>query len=90
MSDVLSILGNSECEVVSGPDIKDAYHSIRLTEKSKGYCGILPNFGSPICMSWSQFGRVCRHGVIFKKIRYWFSNTCFEASYGFQKQYPGA
>ena len=39
MSDVLSILGNSECEVVSCGDIKDAYHSIS---------GILPYFGSPI------------------------------------------
>ena len=48
MSDVLSILGNSECEVVSSVDIKDAYHSIRLTEMSKEYCGILPYFGSPI------------------------------------------
>ena len=48
MSDVLSILGNSECEVVSCIDIKDAYHSIKLTEKSKEYCGILPYFGSPI------------------------------------------
>ena len=48
MSDVLSILGNSECEVVSCVDIKDAYHSVRLTEKSKEYCGILPYFGSPI------------------------------------------
>ena len=48
MSDVLSILGNSECEVVSCVDIKDARHSIRLTEKSKEYCGILPYFGSPI------------------------------------------
>ena len=48
MSDVLSILGNSECEVVSCVDIKDAYHSIRLTEKSKEYCGILTYFGSPI------------------------------------------
>ena len=41
MSDVLSILGNSECEVVSCVDIKDAYHSIRLTEKVKSiveYC----------------------------------------------------
>ena len=44
MSDVLSILGNSECEVVSCV----AYHSIRLTEKSKEYCVILPYFGSPI------------------------------------------
>ena len=48
MSDVLSILGNSECEGVSCVDIKDAYHSLRLTEKSKEYCGILPYFGSPI------------------------------------------
>ena len=48
MSDVLSILGNSECEVMSCVDIKDAYHSIKLTEKSKEYCGILPYFGSPI------------------------------------------
>ena len=48
ISDVLSILGNSECEVVSCVDIKDAYHSIRHTEKSKEYCGILPYFGSPI------------------------------------------
>ena len=49
MSDVLSILGNSECEVVSCEDIKDAYHSIPLTERSKEFCGILPYFGSPIC-----------------------------------------
>ena len=48
MSDVLSILGNSECEVVSCVDIKDAYHSIKLTERSKEYCGILPYFGSSI------------------------------------------
>ena len=47
MSDVLSILGNSECEVVSCVDIKDAYHSIKLTEKSKEYSGILPYFRSP-------------------------------------------
>ena len=45
MSDVLSILGNSECEVVSCVDIKDAHHSIKLTEKSKEYFGILPYFG---------------------------------------------
>ena len=48
ISDVLSILGNSECEVVSCVDIKDAYHSIPLTERSKEFCGILPYFGSPI------------------------------------------
>ena len=48
MSDVLSILGNSECEVVSCVDIKDAYHSIPLTVRSKEFCSILPYSGSPI------------------------------------------
>ena len=48
MSDVLSISGNSNCEVLTCVDIKDAYHSIQLTEKSKEYCAILPYFGSPI------------------------------------------
>ena len=37
MSDVLSILGNSECEVVSCVDIKDAYHSIPLTEQAENF-----------------------------------------------------
>ena len=48
MKDVLSILGNSKYEVMLCVDIKDIYHSIPLTEKSKEYCGILPYFGSPI------------------------------------------
>ena len=48
MSDVLRILGNSECEVLSCLDLKDAYHNIPLTDKSKEYCGMLPYFGSPI------------------------------------------
>ena len=38
LSDVLSILENSKCKVVSCVDIKDAYH-LKLTEKSKEYCG---------------------------------------------------
>ena len=41
-------MGNSECEVVSYVDIKDAHHSIPLTERRKEFCGILPYFGSPI------------------------------------------
>ena len=48
MKDLLSILGISKCEVMSCVDIKDVYHLIPLTEKSKEYCGILPYFGSPI------------------------------------------
>ena len=48
MSDVLSILGNSKCKVSSCLDLRNAYHSIHLTEKSKEYCGILCYFGSTI------------------------------------------
>ena len=27
-------------------DLKDAFHSLRLSENSKKYCGVLPYFGS--------------------------------------------
>ena len=48
MADVLNILGNSHCECLTCCDLKDAYHSIPISEESKEYCGILPYFGSPI------------------------------------------
>ena len=44
--DTFSILGSSKCEVLSVLDLKDAFHSCRLSENSKRYCGILPYFGS--------------------------------------------
>ena len=44
--DTFSVLGNSKCEVLSVLDLKDAFHSLRLSEKSKKYCRILPYFGS--------------------------------------------
>ena len=44
--DTFSVLGNSKCEVLSVLDLKDAFHSLRLSENSKKYCGILPYFGS--------------------------------------------
>ena len=44
--DIFSILGSSKCEVLSVFDLKDAFHSLRLSENSKKYCGILPYFGS--------------------------------------------
>ena len=43
--DTFSVLGNSRCEV-SVLDLKDAFHSLRLSENSKRYCGIPPYFGS--------------------------------------------
>ena len=34
------------CQVLSVLDLKDAFHSLRLSENSKRCCGILPYFGS--------------------------------------------
>ena len=44
--DTFSVLGNSRCEVLSVLDLKDAFHSLRLSENSKRYCRILPYFGN--------------------------------------------
>ena len=46
LKDMFSIVGSSRCEVLSVLDLKDAFHSLRLSEDSKRYCGILPYFGS--------------------------------------------
>ena len=46
LKDIFTLLGSSKCEVLSVLDLKDAFHSLRLTENSKKYCGILPYFGS--------------------------------------------
>ena len=44
--DTFSVLGNSRCKVLSVLDLKDAFHSLRLSENSKRYCGILSYFSS--------------------------------------------
>ena len=44
--DTFSVIGNSKCNVLSILDLKDAFHSLRLLENSKRYCGILPYVGS--------------------------------------------
>ena len=48
LKDMFTLLGGSKCEVLSVLDLKDAFHSLRLTENSKKYCGILPYFGSAL------------------------------------------
>ena len=45
LQDTFALLGSSQCEVMSVLDLKDAFHSLRLMENSKKYCGILPYFG---------------------------------------------
>ena len=46
LKDTFTLLGSSRCEVLSVLDLKDAFLSLRFTENSKRYCGILPYFGS--------------------------------------------
>ena len=46
LKDTFTLLGSTKCEVLSVLDLKDAFHSLRLTDNSKKYCGILPCFGS--------------------------------------------
>ena len=44
--DTFSVLGSSKCKVLSVLDLKDAFHSLRLSKNLKRYCGILLYFGS--------------------------------------------
>ena len=46
LRDTFSLLGSSKCEVMFLLDLKDAFLSLQLSEKSQKYCGILPYFGS--------------------------------------------
>ena len=46
LKDTFSILGSSRCKVLSVLHLKDAFPTLRLSENSKRYCGILPYFGS--------------------------------------------
>ena len=47
LRDIFKMLGRSKCEVLSCVDLRDAFHSLGLTDKAKEFCGILPYFGSP-------------------------------------------
>ena len=46
LKDMFILLGSSKCEVMPVLGLKVAFHSLRLTENSQKYCGILPYFGS--------------------------------------------
>ena len=46
LKDTFSVLESSKSEVLSVLDLKDAFHSLRLSENFKKYCGILLYFGS--------------------------------------------
>ena len=44
--DAIQILGASGCEILSLADLRDAYHTLRLSERSKKFCAITPYYGS--------------------------------------------
>ena len=44
--DAIQVLGASECELISVVDLRDAYHTLRLSTESQKYCGITPYYGS--------------------------------------------
>ena len=44
--DAIQILGSSGSEVLSLADLRDAYHTLRLSKRSKKFCGIIPYYGS--------------------------------------------
>ena len=58
LRDTFALLGSSKCEVMSVFDLKDAFHSLRLSEKSMKYCSILPYFGI-ILISEDAYGIKC-------------------------------
>ena len=45
LRDTFSVLGSSRCKHLSLLDLKDPFHSLRLSEHLKRYCRILPYFG---------------------------------------------
>ena len=64
--DAIQIPGASECELISVIDLRDAYHTLRLSAESQKYSGITPDYGSDtylyqrLGMSFSVSPAICR------------------------------
>ena len=84
-----SVLGNSKCEVLLVLDLKDAFHSLRLLQEAKKYCGILPYFGSasyiyqrmPMGLNispsiWQSYINAILEWLESKKHKWWYSTQC--------------
>ena len=61
------VLGNSKCEVMSVLDLKDAFHSLRLSENSRKYCGILTYF---VILSVSEDNNGIKYFTIHMAVLY--------------------
>ena len=46
MKDAIQILRASKYELISVIDLRDAYHTLKLSAESQKYCGITPYYGS--------------------------------------------
>ena len=46
IKDIFSLLGSTKYEALSVINLKETFHSLKLTDESKSYCGILLYFGS--------------------------------------------
>lgn len=46
VKECIQSIGASQCEVMSVIDLRDAYHTLRLSSNSQQYCGITPYYGS--------------------------------------------
>ena len=44
--DTFLVLGNSKCDILLVLDLKDTFHSLRLSDQAKKFCSIFPYFGS--------------------------------------------
>ena len=75
LKDTFSALGSSRCEVLSVLDLKVTFHSLRLSENSKRYYGILPYFGSTSYLSQ----RIPMGLYISTSIWQYYINTIFES-----------
>ena len=46
VKECIQSIGASQCDVMSVIDLRDAYHTLRLSPNSQQYCGITPYYGS--------------------------------------------
>ena len=78
MRDICQMLGKAQSKILSCVDFKDAFHSLRLTDRAKDFCGILPYFGShhykyevmPMRLSISPCKWIQYIGFVMEKLPY--------------------
>ena len=78
MRDICQMLGKAQSKILSCVDLKDAFHILKLTDRAKDFCGILPYFGShhyryevmPMGLSISPCKWIQYIGFVMEKLPY--------------------